>query len=166
MTADRRIVQDGFAVGLIGYAAVALFYSAFDLLAARGALHTVNMLGQAMFRGLRDPSVLLFPINLDPLAIVAYNALHLGIALAIGFFVASLVATAEQKPATRRIMRAVIVGGYAVTVVVVGVLTSPIRDLLPWWSIMLATAAAAILAGAYLVTRHPGLWRNLALAAA
>ena len=149
MTTDRRIVQDGFIVGLIGYAAVALFYSAFDLLAARGALHTVNMLGQAMFRGVRDPSVLLFPINLDPLA--------------IGFFVASLVATAEQKPSTRRVMRALIVGGYAVTVVVVGVLTSPIRDLLPWWSIMLANAVAAILAGSYLVTRHPGLWRNLAL---
>ena len=165
MTTERRVVRDGLIVGLIGYAAVALFYSIFDLFAARGALHTVNMLGRALFRGLRDPSVLLFPVQNDWTAILSYNAMHLIVALAIGFFVAWLVASAEEKPAQRPTVRVLIVAGYLVTVIVVGVLTSPIRELLPWWSIMVANAAAAAMAGAYLVARHPGLWRRVALVA-
>ena len=63
-------------------------------------------------------------------------------------------------------MRLVIVAGYVITVIAVGVLTMPMRDVLPWWSIVVANAAAAIPAGAYLVARYPGLWRRLALVAA
>ena len=165
MTTRRRVAEDGLVVGLIGYAAVALFYMVFDFLAARGTLHTVNMLGRAAFRGLRDPSVLQFPIEIDRAAILEYNGLHLAIALVIGFVVAMLVATAEEHPARRRIVRSVIITGYVVTVIAVGVLTMPMRELLPWWSIVVANAAAAIPAGAYLVARHPGLWRQLALVA-
>jgi len=166
MTAQRRVMQDGLVVGLIGYAAVALFYSAFDFLAARGTFHTVNMLGRAAFRGLRDPSVLQFPVAIDRGAIVEYNALHLGLSLAIGFTVTWLVAAAEARAARRRMVRFVIVAGYVVTVVAVGLLTVPMREVLPWWSIMVANAAAAALAGTYLIARHPGLWRRLALAPA
>jgi len=36
-------------VGLIAYAAVALFYSGFDWLAARGTLYTVDLLGKALW---------------------------------------------------------------------------------------------------------------------
>src|SRR5512133_3827029 len=61
MTTGNRWLRDGLIVGLIAYAAVAVFYSAFDLLASRGTLFTVNVLGQALFKGLRDPSVLQFP---------------------------------------------------------------------------------------------------------
>jgi protein-S-isoprenylcysteine O-methyltransferase Ste14 len=166
MTSRRRATRDGFAIGLIGYAAVALFYSAFDLLASRGTFHTVNMLGRGVFRGLRDPSVLQFPVDVDRQAIFAYNALHLVVALLIGFVVAGLVAVAEEHPSRRRIVRFIIVAGYAITVVTVGALTAPMRELLPWWSIMVANAMAAALAGAYLIVRHPGLWRRLALVAA
>lgn len=163
MTAERHTVRDGIVVGLIGYAAVAIFYSAFDVLAARGPLYTVNMLGRAIFRGLRDPSVLLFPVQIDRTAVLAYNALHLVIALAIGFMVAALIAAAEAKPARRRIVRFIVVAGYVVTVIAVGALTTPMRPVLPWWSIMVANALAAAAAGAYLLVRHPGLWRRLAL---
>lgn len=163
MTTGRHTLRDGVVVGLIGYAAVALFYSAFDFLAARGPLYTVNMLGRAIFRGLRDPSVLLFPVQIDRGAVFAYNALHLGIALVIGFVVAWLVAVAEENPARRQVVRFILVAGYIATVLAVGALTTPMRAVLPWWSIMVANAAAAAAAGAYLIVRHPGLWRRLAL---
>ncbi len=163
MTSQRSSTRDGIVIGLIGYAAVALFYSAFDFLAARGTLHTVNMLGRAVFRGLRDPSILLLPVELDTQAIFLYNALHLAIALAIGFVVARLVAVAEDDPILRRTVRFVIIAGYFLTVIVVGALTMPIREVVPWWSIIIANAAAAIMAGTYIVARHPGLWRRLAL---
>lgn len=163
MAAERHTIRDGLAIGLIGYAAVALFYTLFDLLAARNALHTVNVLGRAVFRGLRDPSVLQFSVELDRGAVFAYNALHLTLALAIGFIVAALVALAEQNESYRGLVRFMIAAGYVVTVAMVGLLTAPLRDLLPWWSILVANAFAVVLAGAYLVARHPGLWRRMVL---
>ena len=94
MTTARRTVRDGIVVGLIGYVSVAAWYSVFDLLAARRTLYTVNLLGEAVFRGLRDPGVLQYPIHLDMPAIFLYNALHLVIALAVGLIVTRLVAQA------------------------------------------------------------------------
>jgi hypothetical protein len=54
MVPASRTMREGIVVGLIAYASVAVFYSAFDLLAARGTLYTVDLLGKAVFRGLRD----------------------------------------------------------------------------------------------------------------
>jgi hypothetical protein len=152
-------------VGLIGYASVAVFYSAFDFLAARGTLYTVNVLGRAVFRGLRDPAVLQFPMALDPAAIIQYNGLHLVLALAIGLIVTGLVTVGEQNPARRRGIRFVIAAGFVVTVGIVGFITTSLRPVLPWWSIVVANALATLLAGAYLLRRRPGLWRQLALLA-
>jgi hypothetical protein len=164
MENERTTVRDGIVVGLIGYAAVALFYTIFDFLASRGPLYTVNLLGKAVFRGLRDPSVLMFPQQWDVNAILAYNALHLSIALIIGIVVTSLISAAQRKPSRLPLIRFVIVAGFFVTVTIVAALTTPIRPLLPMWSIVTANLVAALLAAVYLINRHRGLWRQLALA--
>lgn len=164
MHGERHTIRDGVIVGLIGYAAVALFYTAFDFLASRGTLYTVNLLGKAVFRGLRDPSVLMFPLELDTGAIIRYNALHLVVALIIGIGVTAMIATAERHPSRRGIVRVLIVAGLVVTVAIVAALTTPIRPLVPMWSIVAANVLAMVLAGAYLVWRRPGLWNRLALA--
>jgi hypothetical protein len=54
MTMQGRWMRDGVVAGLIAYAAVALFYSALDLLANRGTLLTVNLLS-AWLRGCAIP---------------------------------------------------------------------------------------------------------------
>ena len=51
-----RSLRDGLLVGLLAYLSVAGFYALFDLAAARGVLYTVNMLGMAVLRGMRDPA--------------------------------------------------------------------------------------------------------------
>ena len=158
MSATRLTIRDGIAVGLIGYATVAIFYSLFDLLAARDALHTVNMLGRAVFRGLRDPAVLQFPLALDTGAIFAYNALHLALALFIGLAVCSLVTYGDRAPERRRAVRVLIAAGFVTTVLVVGVLTVPMRPLLPWWSIVVANALSTLFGAVYLLAKRPGLW--------
>lgn len=158
MSTAQRTVRDGVIVGLIGYATVALFYSAFDVLAARDPLHTVNVLGQAVFRGLRDPAVLQFPVSLDAGAIIAYNGLHLALALTIGMIVVWLVHFGDRSPDRRRTVRLVIAGGFLVTVIVVGQLTGPMRPVLPWWSIVFANALSTFFAAVYLLRRRPGLW--------
>lgn len=161
MPPRREVVRDGISVGLIGYAAVALFYSTFDFLASRGSLYTVNLLGQSVFRGLRDPLVLMFPLSPDWTAILSYNVVHLIVALAIGIFATSIVTMVENNPALRGVAWLIIVGGFLITVAVIATLTTPIRPLLPVWSVVVANALAALLAGAYLLGRRPGLWRRL-----
>lgn len=156
-----RTIRDGLIVGLIAYAAVALFYTVFDLLAARGALYTVDLLGRALFQGLRDPAVLMFPIERDWTAILLYNAFHLLVSLGIGLIVVSLIAHAERYPAQALLVLIMIVAGGVLTVFGVGYLTESVRPLLPWWSIAVANLVAVVLAGAYLVRSRPGLWQRL-----
>jgi hypothetical protein len=161
MLMDKRTMQDGIVVGLIGYASVAVFYGAFDLLAARGPLYTVDLLGKALFRGLRDPGVVMFPIRPDLTAMSLYNALHLVSALAIGLTVTSLAAYAERQASKSYGVLFVIVAGFVVTILGVGALTQPMRPVLPWWSIVLANSLATAMAGAYLLRQRPGIWRRL-----
>ena len=158
---QSRTIRDGLIVGLIAYATVALFYSVFDLLAARGMLFTVDLLGRALFKGLRDPAVLMFPIERDLTAILLYNAFHLVVSLGIGLVVVSLVAHAERYPSQARLVFIMIVAGGFLTVFGVGYLTDAVRPLLPWWSIAVANVVAVLLAGLYLVRRRPGLWQRL-----
>ena len=150
--------RDGLVVGLIAYASVAAFYSIFDGLAARGALFTGDLLGKAVFRGLRDPSVLQYPIQPDVTAMLLYNAVHLVISLAIGLIVVRLVGEAERRPARALPVLFVIVAGFVVTVAVVGYLTEPMRAVMPWWTIVAANGFATLFAGAYLLRRRPGVW--------
>ncbi len=161
MLPTRRTLQDGLIVGLIAYASVAAFYAAFDLLAARGTLYTVDLLGKAVFRGLRDPAVLQFPVTPDLTSIFWYNGLHLVLSLAIGLIVTALVDEAERNPSRSRLMLSAIVGGFVVTVAFVTLLTESMRSLLPLWSIVLANTLASLLAGLYLLRRRPGLLRRM-----
>lgn len=161
MTPATRTVREGVVVGLIAYVAVAVFYTFFDFLAARGSLYTLNLLGRAVFRGLRDPAVLQLPLEHDPGAMALYNALHLGISLAIGLTVTWLAAQAERPPRHAQLAGLTIVAGFFVTILAVGLLTTPIRPLLPWWSIVVANALAVLLAGSYLMRKHPSIWRRL-----
>lgn len=158
MPSQRRSLREGLTVGLIAYAAVAVFYSALDVLAARAPLFTVDMLGKAVFRHLRDPGVLLFPQTLDPGAIFLYNGLHLVLSLVIGAIVVSLVWHAERHPTRTPLVLSSIVAGGVVTVLIVGLLTQAMRPVLPLWSIVVANALASLLAGFYVMRRHPGLW--------
>lgn len=157
---SNRIVREGIVVGLIGFAAVALFYAAFDFLAARGFLFTVNLLGEAVFYGWRDPSILEMPVALHLNAVLLYTAFHLVIALAIGIVVAWLVAHLEGPPAQVRLAALLIAAGFLVTIFAIGMASSSIKTLLPWWSVVLANALAVVVASAYLLRRHPGLVRQ------
>lgn len=165
MVTEHGTVRDGLVVGLIGYASVALFYSGFDVLAARDPLYTVDLLGKAVFRGLRDPGVLLFPLPLDGMAIFLYNALHLAIALVIGIIVTALAGEAERHSGRSPLVLFTLVAGFVVTVALVGLLTAPMRPVLPWWSIVVANALAVIVAGSYLIRQRPRLWHRLTLVA-
>ena len=153
-----RTLREGVYVGLIGYGAVALFYAIFDLLAGRGAIFTLNLLGKFFFRGVRDPAVLTLPIAPDVGAMVAYNFVHLVAALAVGLFVASLVARVEAKPNVGIPVLVVLALGYVLTVLAVDGMSHTVGALLPLWSIVAVNTLAALGGGIFLWRAHPGLW--------
>ena len=161
MAPADRTMREGLVVGLTAYASVAAFYAVFDLLAARGSLYTVNLLGMAVFRGVHDPAILQLPVPLDLAAIFWYNALHLVLSLAIGLIVVRLVAQAERHPSQAQVVLFVIVAGFVVTILAVGLLTTSMRPVLPWWSIVVANSLAVFVAGLYVLRKHPGIWHRL-----
>jgi hypothetical protein len=148
-------------IGLIAYAVVAVFYAAFDFLASRGPLYTVNVLGQAVFGSLRSPEELQLPLRLDWNGIFWYNAVHLIVSLGIGQVVLALVDLAERDPGRSGFAFTILVAGFVVTVVGVGVGTAAIRPVLPWWSIVVANAAAVVVSAGYVLSRRPDAWRAL-----
>lgn len=150
-------MREGIILGLIGYATVAAFFAIFDILAARGWLYTVNLLGRATFRGLRDPAILQSPVAVDSTAIGLFNGLHLVASLAIGIVVTWFVTQIEGTAAQRRLAIMGIVAGFLVTIFGIGMITAPIRPLLPWWSVVLANVFAVCMGALYLLRRHPGL---------
>jgi len=161
MVEPHPIEREGLRVGLTAAASVAVFYAGFDQLAARGALYTVNLLGLALFRGVRDPAVIQLPISTDTGAILTYTGLHLALSMAIGLIVTRLIAQAERHPSQARLMLVLIVAGFVATILAIGYLTAPLGTLLPRWSIVVANSLAVAVVAGYLVRRHPGLARRI-----
>lgn len=157
----NRTTREGLVVGFIAYAAVAMFYGAFDFLAMRGPLYTVNMLGKSLFQGMRDTGVLRYPAHVDVSAVVWYNAFHLVAALAIGLVVMHLVDRAERRPGQAGGVLLLLLAGFVGTVIAVGVLTASIRPLLPWWSIVVANSLAVAAAAVYVLKQRPGIGGRL-----
>lgn len=155
MSSTTKWVREGCLIGGLAFGLVAAFYLAFDLVSARGALYTVNQLGVVLLRG---PGELGAPGGAWPVypsAILLYSALHLGGSLLIGIVVARLVREAELRPMQAQIALLFIVAGFAGTIALVGILSDPIRDVLPWWSIIVANALAVLGAGYVMIRRHP-----------
>ncbi len=161
MTAGTRWVRDGVICGLIAYAAVIVFYSGFDFLASRGPLFTVNLLGQGLFRDVRDPTILQYAIPVDRQVVFWYNGVHLIASIAIGLFVLGLVEYAEKNRRRAGLVAGLIVAGFAATIAVIGRLTEPMRDLLPWWSIVMANAGASACSAYGLLKLRPGLVQRM-----
>ena len=54
-----------------------------------------------------------------------------------------------------------IVAGFAGTIALAGTLSEPIREVLPWWSIIAANALAVAGAGYVMIRRHPGFLEDM-----
>ena len=155
MTFPGRWIREGVVTGLIAYVAVAVFYFAFDVLTARGALFTVNRIGQLMLYGSAGIATIEPALGINLSAVIGYSAVHLVASLLIGILVCRLVHEAELQPMLAQVALLFIVAGFAATIAGVGLLSASIRGVLPWWSIMMANALAVLVAGLVLLRRHP-----------
>src|SRR3989337_2754521 len=90
-----RIVREGFVAGLIGAAAVALWFLIVDTVAGR-PFFTPAMLGDALFWGQRDPS----QVSVAFPTVVGYTMVHVIAFGIVGMIAAFLAYEVELFPMT------------------------------------------------------------------
>ena len=88
-----RIAREGLVSGLLGAAAVAVWFLLYDV-AAGVPLRTPALLDAVLFHGLRDPSALVITMP----RVAEYTALHVLAFVFFGWLAAALLALADREP--------------------------------------------------------------------
>jgi len=152
----KRILREGFIAGLIGAAAVALWFLAVDIVAGRPFL-TPAMLGSAVFWGLRDPTT----VETTYATVVGYTMIHVLAFCVVGVIAAALASLVEGVPA----MLFVVVVFFAIFefgfYVVLAVAAQPLLGALAWWNVAIGNLIAAVGMGTYLWRAHPRIRESL-----
>jgi hypothetical protein len=151
----ERVYSEGLAAGLLGAAAIALWFLILDTVAGR-PLHTPTILGTAIFRGgqgLASPDAV--PVSLE--MVVLYTWVHALVFCVIGGVAARLLAVAERQPnAGFGILLLFVVFEFGFLVVTL-LFAEPVLRALTWPAILGGNLLAALAMGAYFWRRHPGL---------
>jgi hypothetical protein len=150
-------LRGGLFAGLIGYFTIVVFFVVLNLIGGRSPFYTAALFGSALFFGLRDAAQL----QITPAAVLAFNMVHALVMLAIGFLVSWLVAKSEKYPLSQyAVLVALIFVGFHLFVAV-ALFAMPLMGALGWVQLAVASAAAAIAMGWYLLRIHPLLRREL-----
>jgi len=153
----KLTLRSGLFAGLLGYGAVVVVFAGANLLGGRSPFYTPAMLGSAMFYGLRDPAALV----VAPGPVLAYNMVHVLAFLVLGMFTAWLVTISERYPAARFLVlfALVFVGGHVYAGLLI--FAEPLLRGSAWLVIAVASVAAAVVMGWYLLRLHPRLRSEL-----
>jgi hypothetical protein len=150
------VAREGTAAGLIGAAAVAVWFLAYDTLQLQ-PFRTPALLGSAVFEGLRDPALLTIRLDL----ILGYTVLHLAAFSIFGVATATLIAAAEREP---RILLGLFILFACFEVFFLGfvsVLDQALVGALSWWNIAVGNLLAAAAMLAYFFLGHRSLGARL-----
>ena len=151
-----RIMREGFIAGLIGAAAVALWFLVVDVIAGR-PFFTPAMLGSAVFWGVHDPAQVVIEYS----RIIGYTMIHVSAFVVVGCIAAALAAEVEVAPST---LFLVVVGFCFFEVgfyILVALLAKPLLGYLAWWNVAIGNALAAFAMGYYLWREHPKIGEEL-----
>ena len=154
------VLWQGFVAGLVGYAVVVAIFAVTNVLAGRSAFYTAALLGQALL----EPAATLGEMSVEPSAVFAYNGVHLLGFLMLGFAAATLLEILERFPGLWYLVFFVFVVGFVFQVGVVLLLAAPVAGMLPWGSVFVANALAAVATGLVLYVWHGRLPADVAAA--
>jgi len=157
--ADYRhsLLREGIAVGVIGAAAVALWFLFLDVVVQGRPFFTPNLLGQLILqRGAGDLG------TISPGIIVAYSALHFGMFALFGIVVTELVHLAVQHHIWRFALVVVLMVFEVFFVGFSFMLFTGTDGVFHWWAVLLGNTLALAAMGIYLFRTHPDLGRMLA----
>src|SRR3977135_318286 len=88
-----RVLGEGFIAGLVGAAAVALWFLVVDVVAGR-PFFTPAMLGSAVFWGVHDPAQVVIEYS----RIIGYTMIHVSAFIIVGTISAVLAAAGDVAP--------------------------------------------------------------------
>ncbi|MGH7645066.1 MAG: hypothetical protein ACREMR_05725 [Gemmatimonadales bacterium] len=146
----------GLVIGLVGAAAVAVWFLALDLVAGR-PFRTPAALGSALLLGASGPSEI--EVNLGVVA--TYTVVHLAAFWAAGV---AFVALAEQLERTPGLVQLVVMGGIVLEGLVVGTMAVGaqwVLGVLGWWAVVVGNALAVLTMGWLVWRSHPALRQKL-----
>ncbi len=140
--------------GLLGYATVVVVVAVIDIALGRPLFYTPAALGRVL---VADPAP---PGTIDAGAVLAYNGMHLLAFLSIGLLVTAVARFVEFHPVFWFIAYFIIVSAFFASEMTFTVI-DPEEQALSWWSVLLATAAAAWAMGTFINRRHPRIWQQI-----
>jgi hypothetical protein len=148
-----RAVREGIWGGLLGAAAVALWFLAYDA-AAGVPLRTPALLGAALFHGLRDPNALQITLPI----VLQYTVVHGAAFIAFGLAAAGLLLLADREP---RVLFAFVMLFCCFEVffaALVVILAEWLLEAIPWWTILGGNLVAALVMLGFFFREHRVTW--------
>jgi hypothetical protein len=146
----------GLTTGFIGYVSIALMYGGMNLLQGRSAFYTASKLGEVLLYGKTGSE--LPTLAIEP--ILAFNGVHLVAFLLIGCVASWLLYEAELHPHFWFFAFFAFLAGFIFSVATAQIVTTPVRGVVPLWSVFVANALAAFAMAAFLSRYHRGLIRR------
>ena len=161
VTDSRRspgaILREGARVGLVGAAAVAVWFLVVDV-ASGTPLRTPAALGSVIFLGASGPDQIL----INPVTVGLYTVLH-GVAfMLIGTMLAAAASAAERTPTVLAGALLLMVAFEAFFVGAVAIVAQFLLGELAWWGVLGGNVTAALAMGSVLFQAHPEAVRRLA----
>jgi hypothetical protein len=150
-----RAVREGIWAGLLGAAAVAIWFLVYDT-AAGVPLRTPALLGAALFQGLREPSALQITLPL----VLQYTVVHGAVFVAFGIVAAGLLALADREP---RLLFGLVMLFCCFEVFFAALLTilaEWLLEAIPWWTILGGNLVAAVVMLGFFFREHRVTWRE------
>jgi hypothetical protein len=148
-----RVAREGFVAGVLGAAAVAVWFLLYDT--ATGApLRTPALLSAAVLEGLRDPAALTISLPL----ILKYTLVHGAAFVVFGWLAAGLLALADREPRLLYAFVMLFVCFEVFFVAMIAALAQWLLEALVWWRILAANLLAALAMLGYLLRKHRVAW--------
>jgi len=148
-----RAVREGIIGGLLGAAAVALWFLAYDAVAGV-PLRTPALLGAALFHGLRDPSALVITVPL----VLQYTIVH-GVAFIVfGIATAGLLMLADRDPRLLFGFFMLFCCFEVFFAALVAILAEWLLEAVPWWTILAGNLLAALVMLGFFFREHRVTW--------
>jgi len=149
-----RIAKEGALAGILGAAAVAVWFLLYDL-AAGMPLRTPALLGAAVLHGVRDPSAVVVSAPL----VLEYTLVHGLTFVAFGCLAAAMLAWADREP---RLLFAFVMLFCCFEVffgAMITVLAEWLFETLAWWTILVGNVLAATAMLGFFFRHHRPAWR-------
>ena len=131
-----RVSREGLVAGLIGAAAVAVWFLVYDLLAG-APLRTPALLGAAVLEGLRDPAALVITLPL----VLKYTVIHGAAFVMFGWAAAGLLALADREPRLIFVFVMLLCCFEVFFFALIAMLAEWLFETLEWWTILPPTSS-------------------------